>query len=113
MALRRSRKRDDDGPGERRPPDVDLVEALARAREAAAEGDVSSREHRDRVTAAMRGASVEELAAAAAALSSALGAAPAGDARAAALERLTELRAAGSITDENYARETRRILGSG
>ncbi|MDP8943351.1 MAG: SHOCT domain-containing protein [Actinomycetota bacterium] len=121
MAPGRFRKRDDDPPGDERPGEersgeersggVDLVEALARAREAAAEGSISSGEHRRRVVAALSGATVDELAAAAASLSSALGAAPAEDARIAAVERLVELRAAGAISEENFAREKRRILG--
>ena len=53
--------------------------------------------------------STEELAAAAAELSAVLGAAPIEDARAAAIERLTELRAAGSISEEDYTREKRRL----
>ena len=111
MASGRSPNRDDDRPGERRSRDVDLATELARAREAAAKGDVSSVEHRRRVAAALSGASVEELGAAATELSTVLGAAPAGDARAAALERLAELRAAGAISEENFAREQRRLLG--
>jgi len=57
--------------------------------------------------------SVDELAAAAVELSSALGAPPAADARIAALERLTELRAAGAISEEDFAREKRRLEGYG
>lgn len=113
MAPGRFRKRDDDRPDERRPAGGDLIEALDRARAAAAQGGVSGGEHRRRLAAAIRDASIDELAAAAASLSTALGAPPAGDARAAALERLTELRAAGSIGEEDFARETRRILGQG
>ena len=39
----------------------------------------------------------------------ALGAAPADEARLAAVERLTELRAAGSISEETFTRERRRL----
>ena len=114
MAPDRFPKRDDDDrPNEPRQPEADPVEALARARAAAAEGGVSSGEHRRRVAAALSGASVDDLAAAATELSTELGAAPAGDARAAALERLGELRAAGAISEENFAREKRRLQGLG
>ena len=111
MGLGRFRRRDD-RPGEQRPPDPDLAEALARAR-GAAEGGVSSGEHRRRMAAALEGTSVDDLAAAAAALSSALGAAPAGDARLAALERLTEAPRRRGVSDEDFARERRRLLGEG
>ena len=47
--------------------------------------------------------------AAIAALAQELGAAPADQARMAAIERLTELRAAGRISDEDYRRERRRL----
>lgn len=54
----------------------------------------------------------EELRAAAAELSSALGADP-DYARVAAVERLTELRAAGAIGEEDYERERRRLMNLG
>src|SRR5919202_4891436 len=57
--------------------------------------------------------STEELAADAAELSSALGAAPIEEARMAAIERLTELRAAGSISEEDYTRKKRRLSSYG
>ncbi len=55
----------------------------------------------------------EERRAATAALSSALGAPDPGYARLAAVERLTEMRAAGTVSEENYQRERRRLLGDG
>jgi len=55
--------------------------------------------------------SSEELRAAAAALSSALGAADHDYARVAAVERLTELRAAGAVGEDDYKRERRRLMG--
>lgn len=58
-------------------------------------------------------AAVGELAAAAAELSSALGRRPIDEARAAAVERLTELRAAGAISAEAFARERQRLLDYG
>lgn len=58
-------------------------------------------------------ATVEELAAAAAELSAALGAAPIDEARLAAIERLTELRTAGKISAEEFARERQRLLDYG
>ncbi len=51
--------------------------------------------------------------AAAAALSSALGAPDPGYARVAALERLAEMRAAGTLSKENYERERRRLMDYG
>ncbi len=51
----------------------------------------------------------DDPAAAADALSYALGAAPAGDAYIAALERLTELRASGKFSEEDFVREKRRL----
>lgn len=48
-----------------------------------------------------------------AALSSALGGADPADARVAAIERLTELRAAGAVGEEDYKRERRRLMGYG
>jgi len=55
--------------------------------------------------------SAEELRAKAAALSSALGAPDPDYARLAAVERLTELRAAGVVGEEDYKRERRRLMG--
>ncbi len=54
-----------------------------------------------------------ELGATAAALSSELGAPSPDYARIAAVERLNELRAAGAVSEENYIREKRRLLGGG
>ncbi len=51
--------------------------------------------------------------AATAALSSALGAPDPDYARLAAVERLTEMRAAGTVSEENYNRERRRLMGDG
>jgi len=61
----------------------------------------------------LRNLSVEERQAALAALSSAAGAPPPDAARIAALERLNELRAAGAVSEENYAREKRRLMDYG
>lgn len=58
-------------------------------------------------------ASDQDLGAAAAELSSALGAVPVDEARVAAIERLTELRAAGKISVEEFARERQRLLDYG
>ena len=57
--------------------------------------------------------STERLAARAAELAEVLGAAPVGEARVAALERLNELRAGGSISEEDFAREKRRLQAYG
>ena len=53
----------------------------------------------------------EKLAARLEDLTTALGGAPAQDARIAAVERLTEMRAEGKVSEENYVRERRRLLG--
>ncbi len=46
-------------------------------------------------------------------LSYSLGQARPDEQRAAAVERLTELRAAGKVSEENYVKERRRLLGGG
>ncbi len=53
----------------------------------------------------------DELNARIAAASAALGAAPPEEARLAAVERLTELKAEGKVSEETYQRERRRLLG--
>ncbi len=55
----------------------------------------------------------EELRAAAAAHFSSLGAPDPDYARMAAIERLTELRAAGTLSEENYKRERKRLSEGG
>lgn len=55
----------------------------------------------------------EERRAAANALSAALGAPDPDYARLAAVERLTEMRAAGTLSEENFNRERRRLMGDG
>jgi hypothetical protein len=55
--------------------------------------------------------STEEVMAAARAMSYHLGAVEPSYARIAALERLNELRASGMVSEENYQREKRRLLG--
>lgn len=52
----------------------------------------------------------DQRAAALAAMSQALGAGPADAARTAAIERLTEIRAAGRISEEQYRKERRRLI---
>jgi hypothetical protein len=59
----------------------------------------------------MSSLSTAEIMAVARATSQHLGAAPPGDARIAALERLNEMRASGMVSEENYLREKRRLLG--
>ena len=54
--------------------------------------------------------STAEINEAATAIAQALGAAEPGEALTAAIERLTELRAAGLVSEENYVRERRRLL---
>lgn len=57
--------------------------------------------------------SSEEVAAAARAMSYELGAPEPSYAQIAAIEHLNELRASGAVSDENYLREKRRLLGRG
>jgi len=64
-----------------------------------------------RLPADMSSLTPEELRAAAAALSSALGAPDPDYARLAAVERLNEMRAAGTLSEESYERERRRLTG--
>lgn len=60
-----------------------------------------------------RRGSSDDLAAAATELSHVLGQAPMEEARAAAIERLTEKRAAGEISEETFAREKKRLTEYG
>lgn len=95
---------------------VDEAESLERLREA---GDgpggrlvyVDEQGRRRRLPADMSELSREERRAAVQALGSALGAPDPGYARLAAIERLTEMRAAGTVSEENYRRERRRLMG--
>lgn len=64
---------------------------------------------RRRLPAEMSQLGPQERDAAIAALSQALGAGPQGYASMAAIERLTELRAAGTISEEQFERERRRL----
>ena len=68
---------------------------------------------RRRLPADMSEVTGPELGAAAQALSSELGAPSPDYARIAAVERLNELHAAGAVSEENYIREKRRLLGGG
>ncbi len=68
---------------------------------------------RRRLPADMAALTPEDRRAAVAALSSALGAPDPGYARMAAVERLTEMRAAGTLGEEDYKRERRRLMGEG
>ena len=104
-----------------------LIDAIARDRERLMNGELSSDEYRIRVAALLRDARPDEVAAASAGLSAtsefshvrasaeaggfapARGAAPMSVARTAAIERLTELRAAGKIDEESFQREKARL----
>jgi hypothetical protein len=66
-----------------------------------------------RIPAEVGELSTAEIASAAKALSSELGAAEPSYATLAAIERLTELRAAGTISEETYVREKRRLQKRG
>jgi len=110
-----------------RSPGTELIDAIARDRERLMNGELSSDEYRIRVAALLRDARPDEVAAASAGLSStsefshvrasaeaggfapARGAAPMSVARTAAIERLTELRAAGKIDEESFQREKARL----
>ncbi len=97
---------------------VDRVESLARSMKPA-QGPAGSivyvdeRGRRRRLPADMAALTPEERRAAVAALSSALGAPDPDYARLAAVERLTEMRAAGTVGEEDYQRERRRLMGYG
>lgn len=56
---------------------------------------------------------VDRLASEAADLSLSLGGVPQEEARLAAVERLTELRAEGRVSEEDFIRERRRLMGRG
>jgi len=106
------------GPGGGRGWEVDKDESLARlARKAEEAGGalvyVDEHGRRRRLPADLDELTPEQRRAAVAALSSALGAPDPGYARLAAVERLTELRAAGRLSEENYQRERKRLLGGG
>lgn len=60
-----------------------------------------------------RQSEVDQLASAAADLSISLGGVSQEEARLAAVERLTELRAEGRVSEEDFIRERRRLMGSG
>lgn len=64
-----------------------------------------------RSSAVKRQEEVDQLASAAGDLSVSLGGAPPDEARLAAVERLTELRAEGRLSEEDYIRERRRLTG--
>lgn len=95
---------------------VDEDESLARLRRKAEEAGgalvyVDEHGRRRRLPADLGELTPEQRRAAVAALSSALGAPDPDYARLAAVERLTELRAAGRLSEENYQRERKRLLG--
>jgi len=102
-----------------REPDwkVDKEESLARLRRAEEPPGgrlvyVDEQGRQRRLPADMSTLSLQERRAAVSALSGALGADP-DYARLAAVERLTELRAAGKLSEENFIRERRRLMGEG
>ena len=97
---------------------VDAAESLARSLQPGERPGgmlvyVDERGRRRRLPADMAALPPEELRAAVAALSSALGAPDPDYARLAAVERLTEMRAAGTLGEEDYKRERRRLMGDG
>ena len=97
---------------------VDAEESLARMRKPGhgAGGKVvyvDEQGQRRRLPADMAKLTPGERRAAASALSQALGAPDPDYARLAAVERLTELRAAGAVSEEKYERERRRLMGDG
>ncbi len=103
---------------------VDVADSLARAREEAAAGVppesgggkltyVDEHGNRRRLPEDMSELTPQEVRAATGALSSALGAPSPDYARVAAIERLTELRAGGAVSEEDFNREKRRLTGYG
>ena len=86
-----------------------LVQALEQIHEDALKLNLTAAEYGQRVIDALAGASREEIAGAANYLSQALGQASPNDARMAAIERLTEMHAAGKITKEQFESERKRI----
>ncbi len=112
--------RDEAGGGPDRDPTWKVDEDQSRARLDKPEQGPGGRlvyvdEHgrRRRLPANMADLTPGEVRAAAGALSSALGAPDPDYARLAAVERLTEMRAAGTVSEENYKRERRRLMGEG
>ncbi len=116
---RRFRGTDDDQPDRQEGWRVDEDESIARAREERPETGggmvvyIDEHGRRRRLPADMSELTREDAASATAALSSALGGAPPDQARLAAIERLTELRASGRMSEEDFKREKRRIEGGG
>lgn len=114
----------DEEPGGEGAWHVDVADSLARARaEAAGESPqgagggkltyVDEDGNRRRLPADMSELNRDEVRAATGALSEALGGASPDYARLAAIERLTELRAAGAVSEEDFNREKRRLMGYG
>ena len=110
--------RDEAAGGPDREPAWKVDEAWSRARllnSAAGPGGklvyVDEHGRQRRLPADMSELTPEEVRAATGALSSALGAPEPDYARLAAVERLTEMRAAGTISEENFNRERRRLMG--
>jgi hypothetical protein len=102
-------KQDDDQPGGRPRSSNPLVEALEHIHEDALNLNLSAAEYGQRVIDALAGASREDIAGAAQYLSEAIGQASPDDARMAAIERLTEMHAAGKITKEQFESERKRL----
>jgi len=107
-----------DGADRERAWAVDEADSLARLRESGERAGgrlvyVDEHGRRRRLPADMADLTPGEVRAAAGALSSALGAPDPDYARLAAVERLTEMRAAGTVSEENYKRERRRLMGDG
>lgn len=73
--------------------------------------EAASRARLRRLPADLSRLSSEEIAAAATAMSIELGAVEPSYAQIAAVEHLNEMRASGAVSEENYLREKRRILG--
>ena len=109
MAFDSFGKQEDDRQDEPEAPENPVIEALEKLHDEALEGNLTSVEYGRRVTEALSGASREDIAAAADYLSERMGKAPPDDAKAAAIERLTEMHAAGKISTENFEREKKRL----
>ncbi len=107
-----------DGPDREPAWKADRADSLARMLEGTEQPGgklvyVDEHGRRRSLPADMAALTPEERRAAISALSSELGAPDPDYARLAAIERLTEMRAAGTVSEENYKRERRRLMGDG
>ena len=117
---RTSRNEEQEEPATKPEWRVDTEASRARLEDATADGADGGKlvytdedGHQRRLPADMSQLGAGETAAAARALSYELGAPEPSYAQIAAIERLNEMHAAGTVSDENFQREKRRLLGLG